>query len=66
MNLENDVAPDNGQIQANYLSFSVSISSNNKIGGITELDEISSNPAKTDEENQKIKEERENNEDIND
>ena len=82
-NLENDVEPDNGQIQANYLcsvnknindywnslnyeSISVSISPNNKIGGITELDEISSNPAKTDEEIQKIKEKRENNEDISD
>ena len=82
-NLENDVNPDNGQMQANYLcsvnkntndywnslnyeDISVSISPNNKIGGVTELDEISANPSKTDEEIRKIKEKRENNEDISD
>ena len=81
--LENDVDPDNNQIQANYLcsvnkntndywnslnyqSISVSISQNNNIGGVSELDETSANPAKTDEEIQRIKQKRENNEDISD
>ena len=81
--LENDVEPDNNQIQANYLcsvnkntndywnslnyqSISVSISQNNNIGGVSELDETSANPAKTDEEIQRIKQKRENNEDISD
>ena len=81
--LENDVVPDNNQIQANYLcsvnkntndywnslnyeSISVSMSQNNNVGGISELDETSANPTKTDEVIQKIKEKRENNEDISD
>ena len=50
----------------NYQSISVSISQNNNIGGVSELDETSANPAKTDEEIQRIKQKRENNEDISD
>ena len=50
----------------NYESISVSMSQNNNVGGISELDETSANPTKTDEVIQKIKEKRENNEDISD
>ena len=81
--LQNDVNPDKGQMQANYLcsaqkssdeywsnldyeSISVSISPNNNIGGVSELDEISANPAKTDEEIKKVKEKIKNNEEISD
>ena len=48
----------------NYQNISASISQNNNIGGINELDETSANPGKTDEEIQRIKQKRENNEDI--
>ena len=81
--LENNVDPENGQVQGNFLcsaekstsdfwnsvdftTASVSLSPNNSnIGGVAELDEISANPAKTDEEIKKIKDKKQNNEAIN-
>ena len=81
--LQNNVNPDNGQTQGNFLcsadkntndywnsidfsNISVSLSPNNdNIGGVAELDETSANPSKTDEEISKIKEKKQNNEEIN-
>ena len=49
-----------------FSNISVSLSPNNdNIGGVAELDETSANPSKTDEEISKIKEKKQNNEEIN-
>ena len=81
--LENNVDPENGQSQGNFLcsvdkstseywstvdftNVSISLSPNNdNIGGVSELDETSASPAATDEEISKIKEKKQNNEEIN-